>query len=63
MADTPLGRRAGERREAVSVQRAAILLDVHEDTIYRLIKGGKLKALRVGRSLRVLLSSLRGLQN
>lgn len=60
--NTPLGRRAADRREAVSVQRAAVLLDVHEDTIYRLIKAGKLSVLRVGRSIRVLLSSLRNLK-
>jgi len=55
--------RANTSREAVSVQRAAVLLDVHEDTIYRLIKSKKLKALRIGRSLRILLSSLRTLNS
>jgi excisionase family DNA binding protein len=36
------------RPEAISVQMAAVLLDVHEDTIYNWIKGGVLVAVRLG---------------
>ena len=37
--------------EAVSIQRAALLLDVHEDTIRRWIRTGDLEAVRVGPKL------------
>lgn len=44
---------ATPRREAVSVKRAAELLDVHPKTVRRLIKGGKLQTFRVGRLIRI----------
>jgi excisionase family DNA binding protein len=49
-------------RDAVSVQQAAALLDVHEDTIYRLIAAGRISSFRVGRSVRILTSALRAYQ-
>jgi excisionase family DNA binding protein len=36
------------RPEAISVQTAAALLDVHENTIYNWIKAGVLVAVRTG---------------
>lgn len=36
------------RPESVSVRRAAQVLDVHTNTIYRLIQAGELPAFRVG---------------
>lgn len=40
--------------EAISLQRAARLLDVHEDTLKRWCKRGKIELIRVGpRLLRV----------
>jgi excisionase family DNA binding protein len=54
----PRDRRLPVTREAVSVQHAAVLLDVHEDTVYRLIKAHKLLAFRVGRAIRILRSDL-----
>ena len=41
------------RREAVSVETAARLLDCHVNTIRNLIRAGKLKAFRVGRAVRI----------
>jgi excisionase family DNA binding protein len=41
------------RPEAISVQRAAQLLSVHEDTVVRLIRCGKLTAFKVGRVWRI----------
>lgn len=38
-------------REAVSLKRAAYLLDVHEDTIRRWWKDGKILVIRVGPKL------------
>lgn len=46
-------RRAAVRPETVSVQRAAIILTVHEDTVLRLIAAGKLIAFKVGRQWRI----------
>lgn len=46
------------RREAVSVQRAAHLLDVHEMTVRRLVWAGKLKSFRVGSAVRIRLDTL-----
>jgi excisionase family DNA binding protein len=40
-------------RETISIQRAAVILDVHEDTILRLIKRGKLVAFKVGHQWRI----------
>ncbi len=52
------------RREAVGPQDAAALMDVSASTILRLIKAKKLKATRIGRQWRILLSDLRrGTQN
>lgn len=51
--------RANTNREAVSVRRAAAILDVHEDTVYNLIKTKKLIAFRVGRAIRIYLADLR----
>lgn len=34
--------------EAISIQRAAIILDVHENTIYNWIRSGYLKAIKIG---------------
>lgn len=47
------------RPEAVGPSKAAKLLDVSEKTILRLIHQKKLRAIRVGRSWRILLSDLR----
>lgn len=47
------------RAEAVSPQRAAEILAVSEATIRRLIKAGRLKAIRVGRQWRIALPDLR----
>lgn len=41
------------RAEAVTVARAAALLDCHVDTVRRLIRAGKLKVFRVGRGIRI----------
>lgn len=34
--------------EAISVQLAAQLLDVHEETVYRWIRAGVIEAVRIG---------------
>ena len=47
------------RPEAVTPRRAAQLVDGSESTILRLIRSGKLKAIRLGRQWRILLSDLR----
>jgi excisionase family DNA binding protein len=52
-------RRQNPRPEAVSPQRAAILMDVSESTIRRLIRAGKLPATRLGRLWRILITDLR----
>lgn len=52
-------RRSAIRPEAVSPQKAAKILDVSESTIKRQIYAGTLKAIRVGRQWRILLSELR----
>lgn len=45
---------ADTKPEAISVQRAALLLDVHENTIYNWIRVGYLQAIRLGpRVLRI----------
>lgn len=36
------------RPESLTVRRAAQILDVHTNTIYRLIKAGEIPAFRVG---------------
>jgi len=41
------------RREAISIADTARLLDVHYDTVRRLIKHGELQAFRVGRAIRI----------
>lgn len=43
-----MGRRKRTVPEAVSIQLAATILDVHQVTIRRWIKGGYIKAYRVG---------------
>lgn len=48
----PDDRRQPER-ETISVQRAAEILAVHEDTVTRLIAAGKLLAFKVGRQWRI----------
>lgn len=47
------------KAEAVSPQRAAVLLSVSESTILRLIKSRKLPAIRVGRQWRISLADLK----
>lgn len=47
------------RPEAVGPRKAAELMDVSEDTIRRLIKNGQLKARRIGRQWRILVSDLK----
>lgn len=56
MTDEPIDRR---RPALVGPKAAAALCDVSESTIKRLIKTGKLKAVRVGRQWRILVSDLR----
>ena len=51
------GRKAYQ--EAVGPQTAAILMAVSESTILRLIRAGKLPAVRIGRQWRILISDLR----
>lgn len=46
------------RPEAVSILKAAALMDVHPETIRRLIKAGKLPAIRLGGQWRIKLSVL-----
>jgi len=46
------------KAEAVSPQRAAVLLSVGASTILRLIRNGKLRAIRVGRQWRIKLADL-----
>lgn len=41
------------RREAVSIDVAAELLDVSAKTVWRLVKAGKLRGFRVGRLWRI----------
>jgi excisionase family DNA binding protein len=43
---------------ALSIKEAAVVLDVHEMTVRRLIKAGKLAAFRVGRIIRIRRGSL-----
>jgi excisionase family DNA binding protein len=57
MSDTPPDRR--QRPEAVSVQKAAELMAVSENTILRLVQAGKLKATRIGRQWRILIVDLK----
>jgi excisionase family DNA binding protein len=40
-------------RDAVSITDAARLLDVHYETVRRLVASGKLEAFRVGRVIRI----------
>jgi len=40
-----------QTREAISLQRAAFLLDVHEDTLRRWWKSGRLVIVRIGPKL------------
>ena len=47
------------RPEAVSFQDAAVLWNVSERTIRRLIHAGRLKATRVGRQWRIVIADLR----
>jgi excisionase family DNA binding protein len=47
------------RPEAVGPRKAAELMDVSEDTIRRLIKSGRLKARRIGRQWRILVTDLK----
>jgi excisionase family DNA binding protein len=49
-------------REAVSMQDAADLLDVHYNTVRRLVRVGDLPAFRVGRQRRILRSALLAFQ-
>jgi excisionase family DNA binding protein len=41
------------QRDAVSITDAARLLDVHYETVRRLVASGKLEAFRVGRVIRI----------
>jgi len=45
--------------EAVSPRRAATIMSVSESTILRLIRSGKLRAIRVGRQWRIGLADLK----
>jgi excisionase family DNA binding protein len=47
------------RAEAVGPRKAAALMDVSEATIIRLIRSGQLRATRMGRQWRILLSDLK----
>jgi excisionase family DNA binding protein len=42
----------------LTVQGAAALLDVHADTIRRMIRAGQLEAVKVGRAIRIPRSAL-----
>ena len=44
--------------EYLTVQGAAALLDVHADTIRRMIRAGQLEAVKVGRVIRIPRSAL-----
>lgn len=46
------------RPEAISILKAAALMDVHPETIRRLIKSGQLPAIRLGGQWRIRLSQL-----
>lgn len=41
------------KADYLSVSDAAALLDVHTDTVRRLIRSGKLEAVRIGRIIRI----------
>lgn len=48
-------------RLAVTIERAADVLDVGRSTIYELLRSGKLKGIKLGRAHRVVVQSIRDL--
>jgi len=48
-------------RLAVTIERAADVLDVGRSTVYELLRAGKLKSIRLGRAHRVVVQSIRDL--
>ncbi|MFT5328412.1 MAG: excisionase family DNA binding protein [Planctomycetaceae bacterium] len=48
----------GQPKMAVSYQGASKALDVCERSVWQLVKDGKLKAIRIGRSVRIPVSEL-----
>ena len=48
-------------RLAVTIDRAADVLDVGRSTVYELLRAGKLKGVKLGRAHRVVVQSIRDL--
>ena len=48
-------------RLAVTIERAADVLDVGRSTVYELLRTGKLKGIKLGRAHRVVVQSIRDL--
>lgn len=48
-------------RLAVTIDRAADVLDVGRSTVYELLRAGKLKGIKLGRAHRVVVQSIREL--
>lgn len=47
-----------QKRIAASIKKVALSLDVHPRTVSRMLRDGRLKAIRVGRRVMVCLKSL-----